>query len=117
MYAIPDWYKSKYALPFPKRPTGNVIKLYEASCFDDLCFCCQSIECTNRIGWPNPANGQLTILDASTGSAYRILNSSEAIVQSAQLNSEMQQIDISKLSPGLYLLQVGGLKGVKFVKE
>lgn len=67
--------------------------------------------------WPNPANGQLTILHAASGSTYRILNSSGVIVQSALLNSELQQIYISKLSPGLYLLQVAGMKGVKFVKE
>jgi hypothetical protein len=58
---------------------------------------------------PDPANGLLAALDVPAGSTYRMLNRTGVVFQSARLMSEKQQISISKLSPGLYLLQVEGV--------
>ncbi|HRH61090.1 MAG TPA: T9SS type A sorting domain-containing protein [Chitinophagaceae bacterium] len=69
---------------------------------------------------PNPAKNQITISNASLGATITISNMNGQKILEQKINANVQAINISKLSPGIYLLDyMNGNKKqqLKFVKE
>lgn len=71
--------------------------------------------------YPNPAREFLTVNHASPGSRMEVINAVGQHLQSTFLNASPEQIDVSNLPAGIYLLQLtdrNGKRGyARFVKE
>ncbi len=71
--------------------------------------------------YPNPAQAMLTIGNATPGTRLAVINAMGQQLQSAVLLSTPSQLDISKLPPGVYLLQLTDgnerIGYARFVKE
>jgi plastocyanin len=71
--------------------------------------------------FPNPANNQVTLKSSNTliGSRYFIADQAGRSVYKNKITDEVNSVDISKLRPGVYLIQLEGLRGrsVKIVKK
>ncbi len=62
--------------------------------------------------FPNPAKDQLTIVSDGNNDYYEIYNQlGERILFGEVNNDQNTQLDISKLKPGLYFIQVSGIEG------
>ena len=71
--------------------------------------------------YPNPAQAALYIDHSLPVKRIEVFNAVGQSVQSAPLNASAGQLDVSKLPPGIYLLQLTGNSGImgyaRFVKE
>lgn len=71
--------------------------------------------------YPNPANNFVTLKSSNTliGSRYFIADQAGRSVYKNKLTDEVSSVDISKLKPGVYLIQLEGLRGrsVKVIKK
>ena len=56
--------------------------------------------------YPNPANGIIYVKSNDVNSDYQIVNILGETVISGEITSEIQQIDISNLSDGIYLIRI-----------
>jgi len=66
--------------------------------------------------YPNPVNSELTIeIDLSEETKYRIYSTIGELVSSGKLNSNHNTIDLSSLSPNIYVLNINN-HSVKLVK-
>lgn len=66
--------------------------------------------------YPNPAVDQLTIESATATGQLRIINILGTVVMEKQLTQTKTDVDISALSPGIYLANIGGAVQ-KFIKK
>jgi hypothetical protein len=66
--------------------------------------------------YPNPANNSVSIQSLSEIGLTTIYNSIGKIIFQKNINSNEQQIDLSKLPSGIYILQTQGRQN-KFIKE
>ena len=71
--------------------------------------------------YPNPVNGILfietkSVVSPSAPTEYRITNFMGQTVQTGNITTEAQQVDITKLPAGMYFINVGE-QTVKFVKQ
>lgn len=64
--------------------------------------------------YPNPVSDKLTV-DVENGITYCILDLMGRNIQQGSINN--QSLDVSSLSAGIYLLQIQGVSGYKFIKE
>ena len=62
--------------------------------------------------YPNPAIGRIIIKTAnlSVASVYSISDQTGRVVASGDLNEQEQSLDISNLTPGIYVLQAAGVR-------
>jgi hypothetical protein len=71
--------------------------------------------------YPNPATDKLTIENAGVGTSLEVYDVVGKLMLRTKLESAKEQIDISHLSPGMYLLRFISKEGqqgnVKFVKK
>jgi PKD repeat protein len=68
------------------------------------------------IVYPNPSNGNLTLQGTNELGLISVYNSLGEIVYQNRASGNMQQIDISKQAPGIYILTVHG-KYTRIIKE
>jgi hypothetical protein len=67
--------------------------------------------------WPNPVKDMLYVSVGTTGSEYRIYNSSGILLKKDIAMQAVHSIDVSKLPTGLYYITVDGKKHRVFIKE
>jgi hypothetical protein len=71
--------------------------------------------------YPNPATTLLTVENAGVGTKLEVYDVVGKLMQRTKLEGAKEQIDISHLSPGMYLLRFTARDGqqgnVKFVKQ
>lgn len=98
---------------------GNCLYLY----VDDLAFRTGPADTTTSITnvfekqlfsmFPNPAVSQLSVMSSEAGS-IRLLNMQGRLVFEEQLNTGRQQLDISTLAKGVYVVQVSTASGKQY---
>lgn len=57
--------------------------------------------------YPNPAKTELNVANAAN-STYRLINIAGKVVSEGAINSDLESINVSILTPGLYVLQLSG---------
>jgi hypothetical protein len=71
--------------------------------------------------YPNPAKEKVYLGNATIGTPFKILDNAGRNVKSGQINNILEEIDIEKLSPGIYYIDIKqgnfGNRRWKFVKE
>ncbi|MFH0893863.1 MAG: T9SS type A sorting domain-containing protein [Bacteroidota bacterium] len=81
----------------------------------------EKIQKTNPIIYPNPSSDYITVdIQHTYDVNLRVFNTKGSLMVTQKINGKQNKIDIRKLPPGLYFLQVQDEKGIKvekFVKE
>jgi hypothetical protein len=60
---------------------------------------------------PNPANNQVTILEANTGDQLIIRDTNGRIMEQQVVQSSILEVDVSMMPPGLYFVEMNGSGG------
>jgi hypothetical protein len=71
--------------------------------------------------YPNPAKDKVYLGNATIGTPFNILDYTGRNVSSGRINNMLEEIDVEKLSPGIYYIDIKhenfGNRRWKFVKE
>jgi hypothetical protein len=136
-YIVKDWTRvdltplgtiRKFAIVFESSDTGQFgINTPTYFCLDDFELSLSTgisyASASNAIRvYPNPVSNSLNLElleSANDFEHYQIFNTSGAIIKTASITGSTQQIDVSDLPPGAYILQVAGQSSVvkRFIKQ
>ena len=107
------------------------IKIYEGSCGSGTLTLYDANAVTPTYGlekeftmevFPNPAKDQLNVVFGKEGESYpaQLTDLAGRVVQQQELQGGQDQLDLGRLSPGIYFLQIRGPEGIlveKFTKS
>lgn len=67
--------------------------------------------------YPNPAQRMLTVVTKQYLVSYSILDVSGKVMAEGVLSEKENQIDVSQLAKGVYIISVGARSGIRFIME
>lgn len=95
---------------------GDTLSIVHFAFRDGLISSTKSQTLPTFQSFPNPVQDQLTIQLPDTKSRpWKLLNTNGAIVKKGTFNSGIEQIDLQKITDGIYFLQITGFKAKRIL--